>query len=236
MRHRKLDAPYRLTPLPCGGPARLDPSLELNQGDPPCSSPPWPLGGMQGWAACVSQHFSTFYEPSVQAMDTQLAHQHSVLARTVSGCLNSAFLNISQHFTSHLFRPWIRSSTAVNTSRPRSDRFWLLNGFSTFLNILRAICSGHGYAAQRTVNTSRLARTFLLLELRVSRTFLDFLRPRLFRPWIPSSARHRRRTPANVERGAWSEMAAGRDLIRESAEGPMTLKFQRFDDVSLMAA
>ncbi len=23
-------------------PARLDPSLELNQGDPPCSSPPWP--------------------------------------------------------------------------------------------------------------------------------------------------------------------------------------------------
>ncbi|MBV8128830.1 MAG: hypothetical protein JO114_14375 [Planctomycetaceae bacterium] len=28
MRHRKLDAPYRLTPLPCGGPARLDPSLE----------------------------------------------------------------------------------------------------------------------------------------------------------------------------------------------------------------
>ena len=31
-------------------------------------------------------------------------------ARTVSGCVNSAFLNISQHFTSHLFRPWIPSS------------------------------------------------------------------------------------------------------------------------------
>ena len=28
MRHRKLDAPYRLTPLPCGGPAWLDPCLE----------------------------------------------------------------------------------------------------------------------------------------------------------------------------------------------------------------
>ncbi|MGO8900808.1 MAG: hypothetical protein ACLQU5_21015 [Isosphaeraceae bacterium] len=28
MRHRKLEAPYRLTPLPCGGPARLDRSLE----------------------------------------------------------------------------------------------------------------------------------------------------------------------------------------------------------------
>jgi hypothetical protein len=36
----------------------------------------------------VSQHFSTFYEPSVQAMDAQL--------------------------------------NAVNTSRPRSNRFWLL--------------------------------------------------------------------------------------------------------------
>ncbi len=31
-------------------------------------------------------------------------------AWTVSGCLNSAFLNISQHFTVHLFRPWIPSS------------------------------------------------------------------------------------------------------------------------------
>ena len=31
-------------------------------------------------------------------------------ARTVSGCVNSAFLNISQHFTAHLFTPWIPSS------------------------------------------------------------------------------------------------------------------------------
>jgi hypothetical protein len=31
-------------------------------------------------------------------------------AWTVSGCLNSAFLDISQHFTGHLFRPWILSS------------------------------------------------------------------------------------------------------------------------------
>ena len=29
-------------------PARLDPSLELNQGDPPCSFPPWPPGPRQG--------------------------------------------------------------------------------------------------------------------------------------------------------------------------------------------
>src|SRR5271166_3366216 len=46
-------------------------------------------------------------------MDTQLNALPilAVRARTVSGCLNSAFLDISQHFTSHLFRPWIPSST-----------------------------------------------------------------------------------------------------------------------------
>ena len=36
--------------------------------------------------------------------------RYSGLARTVSGCLNSAFLDISQHFTGHLFSPWIPSS------------------------------------------------------------------------------------------------------------------------------
>ncbi len=54
----------------------------LNQGDPPCQSPAWPPGPRQGWAAGsdrfrlrelrVSRHFSTFYGPSVQTMDTQL--------------------------------------------------------------------------------------------------------------------------------------------------------------------
>src|SRR5208337_1036083 len=39
-------------------------------------------------------------------------------ARTVSGCVNSAFLNISQHFTAHLFRPWIPSSTRWFSDRP----------------------------------------------------------------------------------------------------------------------
>ena len=60
----------------------------------------------------VSRHFSTFYGSSVQAMDTQLNALPAlpVLARTVSGCLNSAFLDISQHFTAHLFRPWIPGS------------------------------------------------------------------------------------------------------------------------------
>ncbi len=50
--------------------------------------------------------------------------------------------------------------------------------------------SGHGYATQRAANTSRpRSDRFWLLELRVSRTFLDQLRPQLLRPWIQSSAR-----------------------------------------------
>ena len=68
-------------PSPAG--ARPGSTAPLNQGDPPCSFPPWPPGPRQGWAA----------------------------ARTVSGRVNSAFLNISQHFTAHLFRPWIPNST-----------------------------------------------------------------------------------------------------------------------------
>src|SRR5271166_2854865 len=50
--------------------------------------------------------------PAFQPMDTQLNVLPTlpVLARTVSGCVKSAFLNKSQHFTVHLFRPWIPSS------------------------------------------------------------------------------------------------------------------------------
>src|SRR5271157_6195771 len=44
----------------------------------------------------VSQHFSTFYGSFVQTMDTQLNALPTlpVLARTVSGCLNSGFLGL----------------------------------------------------------------------------------------------------------------------------------------------
>src|SRR5208283_3306773 len=44
----------------------------------------------------VSQHFSTFYGSSVQSMGTQLNALPAlpVLARTVPGCLNSAFLGL----------------------------------------------------------------------------------------------------------------------------------------------
>ncbi len=46
----------------------------------------------------VSQHFSTFYEPSVQAMGIQLNALPAlpVRARTVSACLNSAFLGLER--------------------------------------------------------------------------------------------------------------------------------------------
>jgi len=59
--------------------------------------------------------------PAFQPMDIQLNAPSTlpVLARTVSGCVNSAFLNISQHFTSHLFRPWRPSSARGGDDGPR---------------------------------------------------------------------------------------------------------------------
>ena len=76
----------------------------LNQGTPPCSFLPGPrraAGSDRFWLLelRVSQHFSTFYGPSVQAMDTQLNGLPTlpVLARTVSGYLNSAFLGLERN-------------------------------------------------------------------------------------------------------------------------------------------
>ena len=64
-----------------------------------------------------------------------------------------------------------------------------LRVFSTFLNILRLICSDPGYPAQCAATTScPRSERFWLLELRASRTFLDKLRSQFFRPWIPNSA------------------------------------------------
>jgi hypothetical protein len=62
-------------------------------------------------------------------MDTQLnaLPTLAVLARTVSGCLNSAFLDISQHFTGHLFRPWIPSSARGIDGDPRRFTEVVLN-------------------------------------------------------------------------------------------------------------
>src|SRR5271167_2696228 len=54
-----------------------------NRGDPPCSFPPWPrmtAGSDRFWLLelRVSRHFSTFYGPSVQIMDTQLSATSTV--------------------------------------------------------------------------------------------------------------------------------------------------------------
>ena len=52
-----------------------------------------------------------------------------------------------------------------------------LRVFSTFLNILRLICSGPGYPTQRAATTScPRSERFWLLELRVFSTFLNILR------------------------------------------------------------
>src|SRR5271157_5655154 len=91
----RVNAPYRLTSLPCGGPARHDPTLEPRRSAVLISG--LTTGPQQGWVAgsdrfwlCelrVSQHFSTFYGSSVQSMGTQLNALPAlpVLARTVSG-------------------------------------------------------------------------------------------------------------------------------------------------------
>ena len=50
-----------------------------------------------------------------------------VRARTVSGCVNSANLNISQHFTGHLFRPWIPSPACGKGGGPRRFTAIVLN-------------------------------------------------------------------------------------------------------------
>ena len=66
-------------PSPAG--ARPGSTAPWNQGDPPCSFPPWPCRAASSDRFClcelrVSQHFSTFYGSFVQAMDTQLGARH----------------------------------------------------------------------------------------------------------------------------------------------------------------
>ena len=66
-----------------------------------------------------------------------------VRARTVSGCVNSANLNISQHFTVHLFSPWIPSSARGKGGGPR--RFTAI-----VLNVARRRFGGAGGSGTRS--------------------------------------------------------------------------------------
>jgi len=69
-------------------------------------------------------------------------------ARTVSGCLNSAFHDISQHFTGHLFRPQIPNLT-------RCQRFpSSLGPFSGCLN-----CAFLGLERNRSYETAPYAQS-----------------------------------------------------------------------------
>ena len=95
---------------------------------------------------------------------------------------------------------------------------------SAFLGLFSTSCgpsfSGHGYPTQGAANTScpRSGR-FRLYELRVSRTFLDQLRPQLFRPWIPNSARHRRWTPM-IHRGRARRTISAGNWFGQWSPGP----------------
>ena len=95
MRHRKLDAPYRLFETSCG------PSFSAHGYPTQCAVNTSGPRSDRFWLRelRVSQQISTFYGPSVQAMDTQLHALPTlpVLARTVSGYLNSAFLGLERN-------------------------------------------------------------------------------------------------------------------------------------------
>ena len=109
-----------------------------------------------------------------------------------------------------------------------------LRVFSTFLNILRSICSGPGYPTQRAGNTScPRSERFWLLELRVSRTFLDQLRPPVFQamdtqlgatstaaPTIHRGRAQLSRAPAFVEVVATDDPAARQYHVHLIAYAP----------------
>src|SRR5271157_2411314 len=65
-------------------------------------------------------------------------------------------LYISIHFAVHLFRPWIPSSTLCQHFLSSLGPFLAACTlrFSTFLDILRLICSVHGYPARRAASTA----------------------------------------------------------------------------------
>jgi hypothetical protein len=125
-----------------------------------------------------------------------------------------------------LFSPWILNSRRCLHFCPRSGRFRLyeLRVSRTFLDFLRLICSVHGYPTQGAANTScPSSDRFRLRELRESQHFSTFYGPSVQSMDTQLGARQRGADPGErgawgVGRGAWSEMPAGRDLIRESAE------------------
>ena len=124
----------------------------------------------------VSQQISTFYGPSVQAMETRLGAGSDGGPRRFTVCANSAFLNKSQHFTVHLFRPWRPGSAPAATAVPDGSPSVRIPRFSTNLNILRSICSDHGDPA-RARQRRRSPTVHRLWEFRVSQQISTFYGP-----------------------------------------------------------
>ena len=105
----------------------------LNQGDPPCQSPAWPrrvAGSDRFWLRELrdSQHFSTFYGPSVQAMDTQLGPRHRRRTPTIHrGRAQRRICAGSLHLT----RPSVRgrqiAGNSASSTKPVAGGTWLTN-------------------------------------------------------------------------------------------------------------
>src|SRR5208337_636360 len=104
-------------------------------------------------------------------MDTQLNALPilAVRARTVSGCVNSAFLDISQHFTAHLFSPWIPSSARGIDGGPRQFTVGSLTSSSQRLRVqagpgVTFMVSLPGLGDQSASRSRLVSRLLLLLK------------------------------------------------------------------------
>ena len=67
----------------------------------------------------------------------------------VSGCVNSANLNISQHFTGHLFSPWISGSVRGKCGGPRRSTEVVLDEQFLLVTSLKSRSSEDAMSATR---------------------------------------------------------------------------------------
>ena len=117
----------------------------------------------------------------------------AVLARTVCGCLNSAFLDISQHFTGHLFRPWIPTSARDIDGGPRRFTEVVLDEQSLPVASMESSRSEDATSATRA-KTSLAAmaavatRALILLSAHLALILLEFPSTYSARPHVPPTS------------------------------------------------
>ena len=202
-------------------------------------------------------------------MDAQLKALPTlpVRARTVSGCVNSANLNISQHFTVHLFSPWIPSSACGKGGGPRRFTAIVLNvsrrrfggpagvepqspgepgprrGGPLIASPSRSNLSAPwprsanaGYQPNGVAQGSASRSGLTLLSLPPDSPNLNLIE-RLWK-FVKRRAFCGRYQPTFAQfQAAIQEVLDGLSITHtEKLKSLMTLKFQRFEDVSLMAA